>query len=352
MEAERARGLDKLKDVFGDRLMQHPGQGNVQDDVIASVRPVNGDEVRQLARTAREHAMTLTAVGGGTAPGANEAVPEGAVLVRFDLMRGVRLPDTPADAWVETEPGTLWLQMDNELRLRGMGLTVYPTSAPRATVGGWLATDGLGVGSFRYGRLRENVLRARVVLPDGELREVAGWEVGDYVGPHAGAGIVVGARLRTRRADRDVPFAAAFADLEGLLGAAEALIEASAPLWHLAFLNPPMAMVRGLGTDPLLFGAYPLVGSEEADRDLRTAVRWHGGRLLEAAEAYRVWGERFYPVAPSRPTAEVVREFVPLDGLRPALDARTAAGVQGTVSRSGETLLLALDPANVAGLTT
>ena len=171
-----------------------------------------------------------------------------------------------------------------------MGLTVYPTSAPRATVGGWLATDGLGAGSFRYGRLRETVLRARVVLPDGELREVAGWEVGDYVGPHAGAGIVVGARLRTRRADRDVPFAAAFADLEGLLGAAEALIEASAPLWHLGILNPPMAMVRGLGTDPLLFGAYPLVGSEEAERDLRTAVRWHGGRLLEAAEAYRVWG--------------------------------------------------------------
>lgn len=36
---------------------------------------------------------------------------------------------------------------------------------PRATVGGWLATDGLGVGSFEYGRLRENVLSASVVLP-------------------------------------------------------------------------------------------------------------------------------------------------------------------------------------------
>jgi FAD/FMN-containing dehydrogenase len=50
-----------------------------------------------------------------------------------------------------------------------MGLAVYPTSAPRATVGGWLATDGLGVGSFEYGWLRENVLSASVVLPGGEL---------------------------------------------------------------------------------------------------------------------------------------------------------------------------------------
>jgi FAD/FMN-containing dehydrogenase len=31
-----------------------------------------------------------------------------------------------------------------------------------------LATDGLGVGSFEYGRLRENVLSASVVLPGGE----------------------------------------------------------------------------------------------------------------------------------------------------------------------------------------
>jgi glycolate oxidase len=101
-----------------------------------------------------------------------------------------------------------WLQVDDELRVRGRGLAVYPTSAPRATVCGWLATDGLGVGSFEYGWLTENVLSASVVLPGGERREVAGEELRPLIGSGGGPGIVVEARLRIRRAEADVPFAA------------------------------------------------------------------------------------------------------------------------------------------------
>ena len=90
-------------------------------------------------------AVFLFALGAGTAsaPG-SEA---GGVLIHFDLMGGLRLPEHE-EPWVEAEPGASWLQMDDHLRTRGWGLAVYPTSAPRATVGGWLAQDGLGVGSF------------------------------------------------------------------------------------------------------------------------------------------------------------------------------------------------------------
>ena len=158
--------------------------------------------------------MPLAAVGGGTST--EPVAEEGKLLVRFDLMRGVRLPHGDG-GWVEAESGTPWLKLDEELRLRDMGLAVYPTSAPRATVGGWLATDGLGVGSFEYGWLRENVLSASVVLPGGERREVPGEEVGSFLSTGTAEGIVVDARLRTRQADADTPFAATFegaADLE------------------------------------------------------------------------------------------------------------------------------------------
>jgi FAD/FMN-containing dehydrogenase len=81
--------------------------------------------------------------------------------------------------------------------------------------------DGLGVGSFEYGWLRENVLSASVVMPGGELVEVAGEGVRSFVGP--GAGIIVGASLRTRRADADVPFGAAFGSADDLTGAAASI---------------------------------------------------------------------------------------------------------------------------------
>jgi FAD/FMN-containing dehydrogenase len=223
---------------------------------------------------------------------------EGSILVRFDLMRGMRLPEHE-EPWVEAEPGATWLELDDNLRVRGRGLAVYPTSAPRATVGGWLATDGIGVGSFEYGRLYENVLSASVVERGGGLREIGGEELGYFFGPGRARGVVVGARLRTRRRGEDRVFAVAFEDARDLAGAVGDLVSSDAPLWHLAFVSPVMAAARGLRASFLLFGVYPNWKDEEAWWELRRRViKTHGGTELDAREAGRVWGERFFPVAP------------------------------------------------------
>ena len=250
---------------------------------------------------------------------------------------------------MEAEPGVSWLQLDDLLRVRGWGLAVYPTSAPLATVGGWLAMDGLGVGSFEYGWLRENVLWASVVLPGGELVEVAGEELRSFLGPGA-AGIIVGAKLRTRRAEADVPFGDAFGKAEELTGAVANIAEMGLPLWHLAFLNPGMAHARNLGENYLLFGAYPAERAGEIDGDLRNVVTSSRGHALSAAEAHRAWGERFFPVTPSAlpPRFSVLsREVVSLAELPEKLseveNRPGNAAVQGTVVRSGEVLLLSLE---------
>jgi FAD/FMN-containing dehydrogenase len=209
------------------------------------------------------------------------------------------------------------LELENNLSTHRWGLAVYPTSAPRATVGGWLATDGLSVGSFEYGRLSENILSADVVLVGGEQRTLEGEELRPFVRPGETAedatGLVVGATLRTRRADADVPFAAAFDEPEDLVGALANLHEAGVPLWHLAFLDPGMVRARGLGDGYLLFGAYPAERAPLVEEALRETFESHHGRVLPAAESYRVWGERFFPMAPSRPTpTSAQRALVPM----------------------------------------
>ena len=68
--------------------------------------------------------------------------------MRFDEMRRIRLLEKPEEDWVEVEPGATWMALELLLRDRGMGPRVYPTSAPRATIGGWLAGERLGVGSY------------------------------------------------------------------------------------------------------------------------------------------------------------------------------------------------------------
>ncbi len=350
METSHERALRDIEEVFGDRLKRAesapPGVPDV-GEALVSVSPIDAEEVKLLAEVAGRYSLPLVALGGGTASKAD--VEDGRVLINFDLMRGLRLPEHE-EPWVEAEPGASWLQVDDLLRGRGWGLAVYPTSAPRATVGGWLAMDGLGVGSFEYGWLSENVLSASVVMPGGELVEVAGEGVRSFVGPEA-AGIIVGARLRTRRADADVPYGATFGSAEQLVGAVMSVAEARLPLWHLAFLNPAMAHARNLGDAFLLFGAYPAERAREVEGRLQSIVGSSRGRALSAAEAHRVWGERFFPVTPSDLPPRfpaLSRDLVSLvdfpEKISEVEDRPGNAAIQGTVARSGEVLLLNFDP--------
>ena len=346
------QALKTLEKRFKDRIRRPSGDNETKSGALASVLPLHAQEVELLAKEAARYSIPLAAVGGGTSP--EPVAEEGKLLVRFDLMRGVRLPNRDG-GWAEAEPGTPWLKLDEELRLRDMGLAVYPTSAPRATVGGWLATDGLGVGSFEFGRLRENVLSASVVLPGGERREVPGEEVGSFLSTGTAEGIVVGARLRTRRADADTPFAAAFEVAADMSGAVNDLFDASVPLWHLAVLNPVMAHARNLGTTHLMFGAYPRERAGKVENRLRSVVESYRGRLLPAADAHRAWGERYFPIRPSSLPPGfpgISRAFSSVAELPQRLeqveDCATRVALQCTIARSGEILLLTLDAREMA----
>jgi len=346
MQASQEEALRVLGEAFGDRLKGGAVQGGEKpfDGPLASVYPKNAEEVELLAKVTTRYSIALLAQGAGTGPA---ATPQpGSILVRFDLMRGLQIRGSE-ELWIRAEPGTSLLELDNNLRARGWGLAVYPTSAPRATVGGWLALDGLGVGSFEYGWLSENVLSADVVLPGGERRTLRGEELSSHAQAGGAAGIVVGATLRTRRAEKDVPFGIAFDNLEDLARTITSIQAANVPLWHLVFVNPTMSRARGLGKDYLLFGAYSDKQAAYATEGLRGAYGPRGGRMLPRADAYRVWGERFFPVAPSHSTPTPERKLIRLTELVEALgstqDRPEENAVQGTVSRSGEVLLLTFD---------
>ena len=124
--------------------------------------------------------------------------------------------------------------------------------------------------------------------------------------------------------------------------------EAGVPLWHLAFLDPGMVRARGLGDGYLLFGAYPKERSPVVEEALRDVFGSHRGRILPAPESYRVWGERFFPMAPSRPSpASAKSTLVPPTEFAEALlgtrDHPANAAIQGTVGRSGEVHILSFD---------
>ena len=339
--------LKTLEERFGSRFVQHTGGEADAEEPVASVFLQNAEEVESLTRLAARHSIPLVARGAGTAiyPGK----PPRGLAVRFDAMRQIRLPEGEEN-WVEVEPGVTWWTLEERLREKGMGPRVYPTSAPRSTVGGWLAENGIGVGSYEYGWLLQNVLSVEAVLAGGERSIIEGNEaLRHFVGSRGSMGFVVKAWLTTRRASGDVPVAALFRDAGDLGKAIMDLDRGGAPLWHLGFLNAAMARARRFEIGPVLFGAYPKERAPWVEGALQSVVESHRGDILPRKEAQRVWEQRFFPASHLGSIPRPGRALVRGERLAPTLMEieRRFAGVaiQGSVSRWGEVVLLAFDPA-------
>jgi glycolate oxidase len=56
----------------------------------------------------------------------------------------------------------------------------YPSSFPAATIGAWLSTNGMGIGSFKYGSAKDNVLDMEVILSNGEVLHTGYGDMGNY----------------------------------------------------------------------------------------------------------------------------------------------------------------------------
>src|SRR5829696_2156440 len=114
-----------------------------------------------------------------------------------------------------------------------------------------------------------------------------------------------------------------------------------------------MARARGHEGGYLLFGAYPNERGPEAEGPLRAEIEAHGGHLLSAAEAYRVWGARFFPVSRSQETPTPEGVLVGINRSAPVIRRSTTVpgtvALQGSVSRSGAVVLLGVDPGHERG---
>jgi FAD/FMN-containing dehydrogenase len=98
------------------------------------------------------------------------------LVVEFNRMNKINAIDGE-NLTAVVEPGVVWKELEYHLNQQNLTLALYPTSFPASTVGGWLAQGGAGIGSYEYGYFADNVLSARVVLPDGNIRELKGTEL-------------------------------------------------------------------------------------------------------------------------------------------------------------------------------
>lgn len=256
----RAQQRERIKQRFGDRAsfrrverkiyshdvgsvprLVRPLVGKRLADVV--VQPETEGELIELAKWATAEGVALTPRGRSTS-GYGGAVPtRGGVVVDFYRMQQVLDVDETNET-VTVQPGIVWKTLDEILMKRNLTIRLYPTSYPSSTVGGWLAQGGAGIGSFEFGVFSDNVTRARIVLPGGEVRELTGDDL-DLVADAEGiTGFITEVTLKIQPADELSLAAVSFHNAENAQAFLEHVIERELPLWSVMLADPTMVNLK------------------------------------------------------------------------------------------------------------
>jgi FAD/FMN-containing dehydrogenase len=229
--------------LYGHDIAALPGLvkpllGNTVPDAV--VQPEDEKELISLVRWAQGSHIPLTPRGKATSGYGGVLPLRQGVVVDFYRMNRILHVD-PEGLTATVQAGVVWEKLDQALGRKGLTLRLYPSSYPSSTVGGWLAQGGAGIGSYEAGWFRDNVVCARVVLPNGEVKKFEGQGL-DLISEMEGiTGLITEITLRVQPAEELEVISIGSPEAGDLQQLAQSLIDKDLPLWSLSFINPRMA---------------------------------------------------------------------------------------------------------------
>jgi Fe-S oxidoreductase/FAD/FMN-containing dehydrogenase len=243
---ERVNFREIERKLYGHDIAALPGLvrplvGGTTPDAV--VQPANEDELVEIIKWAAEKKIPLTPRGKATS-GYGGAIPmKGGIVVDFYRMKAIKKIDPQAQT-VTVEAGVVWEKLDKELHKQGLTLRLYPSSYPSATVGGWLAQGGAGIGSYETGWFRDNVISARVVMANGDVREFKGNDL-DIVSSAEGiTGFISEVTIRIQPNEELEVLSIGCPDAYDMQKMVQNIVDKKLPIWSMLFINPRMAELK------------------------------------------------------------------------------------------------------------
>lgn len=303
--------------------------GDTKPDAV--VQPETEDELVEIVKWAGARKIPLTPRAKASSGYGGVLPTRKGIVVDFYRMKNVLKIDREART-ATVQPGISWESLDAAIQKQDLALRLYPSSYPGSSVGGWFAQGGAGFGSYEYGWFANNVACARIVLPNGSVKEITGDELELVADAEGITGFISELTLKLQPYSKIGVVAIAFPDAVKYTNAMKELVNSDLPIWSIVFINPTMAEMKNrapvqmhqghpVGHKPMLPAAYvATVAFREPDREnllsrLPEIVDRNQGDMLSQEVADHEWEERFKlmvvkRLGPSLVPAEVV---VPLE---------------------------------------
>lgn len=206
-------------------------------DPAAVVKIRTEEDVIKLLDFANRHKVPVVPRAGASSGYGGVIPKKGGIVADVTLLNRVLKIDSQGQKAV-VQSGLTWEKLESYLNREGLSLRALPSSAPSSTVGGWLAQSGAGYGSFEFGWGHESMESARVVLPNGKVREFTGTEIKKIIGSMGTTGIITEVTLKVQKFEERKAVAASFENASSLQKAVQKIRENKIPLWSVTFLNP------------------------------------------------------------------------------------------------------------------
>ncbi|MDF1538923.1 MAG: FAD-binding oxidoreductase, partial [Candidatus Thorarchaeota archaeon] len=161
---------DYMRKLYSHDVGALPGLVNdiLRTKVDAVAQPMSSEIVSNLLKFCLKEKIPIVPRGHGTS-GYGGALPTKAGLA-VEMTRMNKIYNIDRNTMtVEVGAGIIWGKLLEDLEDEGLTVRSYPSSAPSSTVGGWVAAGGTGIGSTKYGGVKDQVVDMEVVLPDGEI---------------------------------------------------------------------------------------------------------------------------------------------------------------------------------------
>jgi FAD/FMN-containing dehydrogenase len=352
----------------------------VRDKFEMVIQPITVKSLMDLVRYTSEKGIKLVPRGSGTS-GWGGVLPSGKSIC-ISMIHMSRILHVDEYSLLTTvDAGITWRELLMFLEQIGLTLPVYPSSAAAATVGGFVASGGYGIGSAKHGDIRTQVVGIEVILPNGYLarignvvlkseddlsdladrgekwlsRMIQSTQLEDDIEPldlfmstYGTFGIITKVTLRVIPKLMHRSFAATFKSIEDLVEAATDILDMNTP-YHMRYVTDSYSSKLGsLRRRPDEHGKFILSGSllgtvydlEDEVEEIERIVAEKEGNLLDDERSEHHWNERLYPLrikslGPSLVPAEALLPLSDIPAMfKDTIDTIGSSGVaiEGTIS--------------------
>jgi len=276
------------------------------------VRPGYAQEVAQMVVKANATMKPIVPRGAGTW-GLGGSVPvKGGYVLDMTAMNKVLALDEK-NLSVTVQPGITWKALADILDSKGYFLPCYPSSAPSATLGGWIGTGGTGIGAYKYGSAGDLIRDMEIVLPTGIMIHTGDKHVSSngggpnlnwlFVGSEGTYGIVTEVTFSILPKPEELrPVAYSFDDLSKFSPALKKLVRSGVTPMHIMFGDRlHFEYLRAIGKHAPDVGCMitcTLTGSKASvdleEKTLDEIMAAAGGKKEPKETAEHEWDERSY----------------------------------------------------------